>query len=178
MEKTILTVWAMVVVIFALAIGSARAEEPDYGNDCSSAEPIEPNGIVVEGTLNPAGDEDWFSFTAAADGLYEISLWNLSGSKYVVVYGPDGCPGSLQQILSFGTGAGTITREVSIASAGTYYIKIYYGSAGLYRVSVLSPEPQCGDSSHPYPSGDINQDCMVNLKDFAIWTQCYVQTNN
>lgn len=34
----------------------------------------------------------------------------------------------------------------------------------------------CGDSQHPYPTGDFNHDCQVNLKDFAIlagyWTDC------
>ncbi len=36
--------------------------------------------------------------------------------------------------------------------------------------------PQCGDPEHPYPLGDLNQDCRVNLLDLAIlalhWLEC------
>jgi len=28
--------------------------------------------------------------------------------------------------------------------------------------------PQCGDPNHPYPPGDLNRDCCVDLQDFAI----------
>jgi hypothetical protein len=40
----------------------------------------------------------------------------------------------------------------------------------------VQPPPQCGDQNHPYPSGDLNQDCSVNLLDLAIfalnWLEC------
>ncbi len=29
----------------------------------------------------------------------------------------------------------------------------------------------CGDSSHAFPNGDLNNDCQVNMKDFAIFAQ-------
>ncbi len=122
------------VLFMALSL-SAWAEEPDYGNDCNSAEPIDPNGTIVEGILSDTSDQDWFSFTASADGLYEIAFLSQSGSKNLYVYGPDGCPDQLQQIVGFDASTGTVTNEVFIESAGTYYIKIYY-STGLYRVSV------------------------------------------
>jgi hypothetical protein len=36
--------------------------------------------------------------------------------------------------------------------------------------------PQCGDPNHPYPTGDLNEDCRVDLFDLAIlalqWLQC------
>ena len=36
--------------------------------------------------------------------------------------------------------------------------------------------PQCGDPEHPYPLGDLNQDCRVDLLDLAIlalhWLEC------
>ncbi len=36
--------------------------------------------------------------------------------------------------------------------------------------------PQCGDPEHPYPVGDLNQDCRVDLLDLAIlalhWLEC------
>jgi hypothetical protein len=36
--------------------------------------------------------------------------------------------------------------------------------------------PRCGDPNHPYPVGDLNQDCRVDLLDLAIlashWLEC------
>ena len=43
------------------------------------------------------------------------------------------------------------------------------------EITILS-EPRCGDPNHPYPVGDLNQDCRVNLLDLAIlashWLEC------
>ncbi len=42
--------------------------------------------------------------------------------------------------------------------------------------TVVSPEPRCGDLDHPYPPGDANKDCYVNLPDLALmaanWLTC------
>ena len=152
----------------------------DYGNTCDVATPIATNGVEVEGRLQYQADlfsdEDWFSFTAVAEGLYEMSLLSQSGYKYLYVYGPDGCPDQLQQIAYFGTYSGTVTNEVFIETAGTYYIMVYSGS-GLYRVSVLGPPVECGDPNHPYPTGDFNQDCVVNLVDFALFVAHWLEDN-
>lgn len=43
-------------------------------------------------------------------------------------------------------------------------------------IDAVSDVSACGDYKHPYPAGDINQDCSVNLADFAIlssnWLEC------
>jgi hypothetical protein len=40
----------------------------------------------------------------------------------------------------------------------------------------IPPQPYCGDGGHPYPAMDFNQDCRVNLADFAMfaahWLEC------
>lgn len=40
----------------------------------------------------------------------------------------------------------------------------------------VQPPPQCGDPNHPYPLGDLNQDCRVDLLDLVIlalhWLEC------
>jgi len=45
----------------------------------------------------------------------------------------------------------------------------------LYDLTV-NPLPYCGDSEHPYPFSDLNKDCKVDFKDFAImaaeWLNC------
>jgi hypothetical protein len=35
--------------------------------------------------------------------------------------------------------------------------------------------PQCGDPNHPYPPGDMNQDCRVDLLDLAILTSHWLE---
>jgi len=37
--------------------------------------------------------------------------------------------------------------------------------------------PQCGDPEHPYPPGDLNQDCRVNLLDLAILASHWLVNN-
>ena len=143
----------------------------DYNNTCDGATAIATNGVDVEGDLQYQAtlfsDEDWFSFTADVNGVYDVNLWSQSGYKYLYVYGPDGCPDQLQQIVAFGASTGTATKKVFIEHPGTYYIQVGWGS-GLYRVSVLSPKPQCGDPNHPHPAGDVYPDCIVDFKDVAV----------
>lgn len=38
----------------------------------------------------------------------------------------------------------------------------------LDAVAVVVPEPYCGDANHPYPVGDLNQDCYVDAYDYAV----------
>ena len=51
--------------------------------------------------------------------------------------------------------------------AGTIYVPMY-NALGGYVFSVVSPEPRCGDLDHPYPPGDNNGDCRVDLFDLGI----------
>ena len=174
-SKVICASFLLLMVIFNLSV---RAEDPDYGNDPNSAYPIEPNGVIVEGILT-TGDEDWFSFTAASEGLYEIMLNSPSNSKNIYVYGLDEW-GDPEQITVFSASNGTTTKDVFIEQkyAGTCYLKVYSTSnTGLYRVSVLSPAPQCGDLNHPYPGGDANKDCIVNFVDVAILANNWLVDN-
>ena len=46
----------------------------------------------------------------------------------------------------------------------------------LRAMAFLPQETECGDSYHPYPTGDVNKDCYVDLLDFAAvakdWNDC------
>jgi len=37
------------------------------------------------------------------------------------------------------------------------------------NIRINSPEPVCGDPNHPYPTGDLNQNCYVNWEDFSLF---------
>lgn len=52
-----------------------------------------------------------------------------------------------------------------------------YGDWDLWQVYV-NPEPKCGDEEHPYPIGDLNQDCIVNMLDLAMMCEHWLEDNN
>jgi len=52
-----------------------------------------------------------------------------------------------------------------------------YGIVGETIIGyAVQPPPHCGDPNHPYPLGDMNQDCRVDLLDLAVlalhWLEC------
>jgi len=55
------------------------------------------------------------------------------------------------------------------------YVRIE-GAGGSPEVDAVSDVSACGDYKHPYPVGDINKDCRVNIADFALlaanWLEC------
>jgi hypothetical protein len=46
---------------------------------------------------------------------------------------------------------------------------------GFYIVPSLYQPGNCGDSAHPIPIGDLNQDCIVNFFDLAIFAQHWLE---
>jgi hypothetical protein len=42
------------------------------------------------------------------------------------------------------------------------------------EIDAISDASACGDYKHPFPIGDLNEDCRVNLKDFVIMAQQWV----
>ena len=52
-----------------------------------------------------------------------------------------------------------------------------YGRYDLYQASIIYI-PQCGDTTHPYPPGDVNHDCRVDLFDIAIVCSHWLEDNN
>ena len=69
------------------------------------------------------------------------------------------------------------------AHNGKYAMQILYDSVeslgnrlaldielmGIVRPGAANTVDVCGDATHPYPEGDINQDCLVNFGDFVIF---------
>lgn len=68
----------------------------------------------------------------------------------------------------------------SISADGStfYFTSSGHGGHGYYdmwQVPILSG-PICGDSEHPYPIGDLNKDCRVDIEDLLLliehWMEC------
>ena len=79
---------------------------------------------------------------------------------------------------------GTQTQDYSVTEFDVYAYGVGLIAHGdidaetgqLTELDELSDRAVCGDSTHPYPVGDLNHDCRVNLFDMSLlaehWCQC------
>lgn len=157
---------------YTIKVEDVETHVDDFPNLSTLATVIKKDGTVYNGTINYNAtvqpDNDWLKFVAPIDGSYEFSFRNFDYNwKYYYLYSIDDV-NKLHQVFSrnsyFSTDA--YSRELT---AGTHYIQILEG-IGEYQISVISPEPRCGDLDHQYPIGDINEDCFVNMEDLALMT--------
>ena len=140
----------------------------DWPNTADPASAIGTNAKWAAGEINYIStmysDEDWIGFTADLAGDYNVSINNPQYDwKYVRLYGYN----DVHQLVEIGytsayNGIGTLTRTLA---AGQYYIKVY-GSVegGKYFINVAAPG-YCGSEENPYPRGDVNMDCVVDIDD-------------
>jgi len=49
------------------------------------------------------------------------------------------------------------------------------GSSATTEVDAIADVSCCGDYKHPYPVGDLNKDCRVDMADFAIFTSHWLE---
>lgn len=49
------------------------------------------------------------------------------------------------------------------------------GSSATTEIDAVADVSCCGDYKHPYPVGDLNKDCRVNMADFAIFTSHWLE---
>lgn len=68
---------------------------------------------------------------------------------------------ALQDRVMFGDGASMQPVQPKDLKAEWYYIRI--------TDTVVPTGSWCGDDTHPYPTGDLNADCVVNFTDLAIF---------
>jgi len=97
------------------------------------------NGPTVTGNISPAGDLDWFQFTASVSGTYTIETWaGTLTDNYMYLYGPNNQTTLVAQDDDSGIGyAAKITR--ALTNTGTYYVKVKaYSSSGTgtYTINV------------------------------------------
>ncbi|MBN2841845.1 MAG: hypothetical protein JXM68_02080 [Sedimentisphaerales bacterium] len=152
----------------------------DLPNTYGQAVTIAKDGTEVNGEIDFVssyhGDEDWFSFTAAMAGTYNFSLSGEvnKGYKYIKIYWLDeyNILREKRSMSVWSDGRSDFTVDLP---AGEIFVKLYQ-DLGLYTFSVVSPDPRCGDLEHPYPMGDVNHDCYVDMVDIAMlaanWLSC------
>lgn len=152
----------------------------DYPNIPDNAMTIQKDGTVMNGEIQYSSsygsDEDWFTFIAGQDGDYQFSLTGEVGKgyKYIRIMWEDelGVLREKKNTYAYSDGVNNFTVTLP---AGRIFLQLYY-NLGSYSFSVVSPEPRCGDLDHPYPDGDANKDCYVNMEDLAMmaanWLTC------
>jgi hypothetical protein len=66
-----------------------------------------------------------------------------------------------------------------VQNGGVYELTDDFIDWGVHVYRIRGPQVvagACGDADHPYPEGDVNQDCIVDYRDFAImafdWATC------
>jgi len=83
----------------------------------------------------------------------------------------------------------TITAQMDIASGTGIYASVVgrLEANGTIDFAAQPPAAQfeiaggmsfCGDANHPYPTGDLNQDCRVDYADLAILLSHWLEDNN
>lgn len=78
----------------------------------------------------------------------------------------------------------------AFAHNGKYFIQVLYDSlaslnakvevdmTGMVRPPAEGSVEACGDATHPYPQGDLNQDCVVDGRDLAGFCTNWLEDNN
>ncbi len=165
---------------YTLEVVDLGLQEDDYPNTSATAIDVPKDNTVINGEIEYLSslhnDEDWFTFVAAQDGDYGFSLTGEYGQGYksMNIYTEDEL-GVLHEVKHSYVWSDATTNYTVNLTAGVIYVKLY-DNLGQYSFTVDSPEPRCGDLDHPYPAGDANQDCYVNLEDVAIlatnWLSC------
>jgi Tol biopolymer transport system component len=124
---------------------------------------LSPDGLTLvfsSTRLGGYGDSDlWVSTRAASDGQWGPALnlgpiVNSNASEQSPHISPDG------KWLCFSSDRTGGAGDLDIWQAEIFW------------------EPTCGDQDHPYPTGDLNQDCRVDYLDLALLCECWLQDNN
>jgi hypothetical protein len=152
----------------------------DYSNIPATAANIPKDGSLVKGEIqfisSYHSDEDWMTFIAGRAGDYQFSLTGEvnKGYKEIRIYWKDELEVLREYKYSY-VWSDAVSNFSATLPAGKIYVQMY-SNLGGYTLSVVSPEPRCGDLDHPYPPGDANKDCTVNLADLALmaanWLSC------
>ena len=125
------------------------------------------NGSAVTGSISPAGDADWFSFAAAAAGVYTITTQaGTLTADVLALYGPDSQTALVQS--SNTGGPGNMAQISCTLAAGTYYVRVVALSSsatGSYNIRVATGSPAPVVNSFAVNSGaasTTSQDVTLN----------------
>ena len=70
---------------------------------------------------------------------------------------------------------GFLVRGITVNTFSSFPSSEYLGTDYRPYLELVYAGPECGDAEHPYPPGDFNQDCWVDVADFAILTATWLE---
>lgn len=110
--------------------------------------------------VDPNLDYSDFEYISAADA---IDLYDGSGG---------GTGYDLRNLTDYNN----LTVDPNTGYRWIQYVKVKGTAESQGEIDAVSDAAACGDPTHPYPAGDINKDCRVDMTDFAIlagnWLVC------
>jgi subtilisin-like proprotein convertase family protein len=134
-----------------IVLGQNFVNESEPNNSAATADALGGTNVVVWGTVYPAADTDYYSFTAAAgDRVYAATMTlfdaSASGDTTLNLYASDGTT-ILETDLNDGTfnGNSSTIAGTTLAAAGTYYLEVRHNVAtGTVRPYHLHVRVQSG----------------------------------
>ena len=183
---SVLFVGAFVITPRVFA-GPAIAREGEPNSTPALATAILSNSTIIEGSISPAGDLDYFSFTAnAGDRIFAATMTSLSPDGYdtaLDVLDTDGTTVIESDDLNGAFAAGSSSvAGVPIALSGTYFLRVRYpGGAGQiipYRLffqkrtgaPAAEVEPNDDASPQPLPAGAYVSGSLSSASDVDRYT--------
>jgi hypothetical protein len=130
------------------------------------------DGPTLTGNITPAGDADWYVFSAALPGIYVIETWpGTLPDNYMELCGPNNQTTFIESDDDDGT---SLSARISrYLTAGTYYVKIRAYSAtatGTYTINLKRTVLPILTVNGPAVSGNISPAGDKDWFQFAITT--------
>jgi hypothetical protein len=109
----------------------AVAEDPDFGNDKTTAQTIATDGTQVYGELT-AGDTDFFTFATPGQSMYRIWMTNQNGNwKQIIVYQANEF-GDLVQVISWWQNGNGGSRTIFLDYNRPCYFQVTNDGGGYW----------------------------------------------
>ena len=101
---------------------------------------------------------------AIAEGVLVV-YWN--GDPVQIIDERYSLEGTVQHTVPVPRTAGGLTHELALR------LDTYNAVGSIMQVAtvVTGYEASCGEPDHPYPEGDLNLNCLVDIGDFALFTE-------
>ncbi len=139
---------------FEISLSGAIIESDDHGNDAAHATAINVPG-EVQGSIFPAGDVDWFRFSAAAGATYQfaVTVDTLGDSALTLINGNGTTILAVGQASS-ASGGSTIVWTAPVD--GDYFLEVRGQGAlqGSYQLALSAEDDHGNEASTATPTSD------------------------
>jgi len=152
---------------YDLWVATRPTKGEDWGQPVNLGRPVNSSGAELAPSLSAEGLTLLFSITFTGQ---DFDLWMTTRATRDDNWGP---PVKLRAPVN--TSAVETFPSISADGSTLYFCSDRAGGFGQNDIWQV-PIYRCGDKDHPYPIGDLNQDCRVDLFDLALlcahWLEC------